>query len=633
MSPTRLDDATPEDDEHAAKAVAVDPHLLRARRTAATARAVLGALGIVLALGYPALSVHPVQVAIGFCAVLSTALLRLTAPRVSLVRLEELIAGVAAVAIIGLEDERVTILTLVWLAAIASGILARGGRVHWTGRTAVLTAFALPLIRLQQARPEYGALFLATVGLLITAGGLTRELNSLLLQARHDADHDDLTGLLSRAAFRGALDRAAAKASRGRPVSLLMLDLDGFGKVNKTLGHTAGDALLGSVGRTLRERAGQGCRVGRLGGDEFAIIAQGANPKALADDLLAGLAACRVEARALSACIGIAQAPSDGEDSEALLMAVDIALRIAKRGGGAQITSYAGESLSGEGRRSARNALAKLIGGEGLAIAVQPIVDIRTGEVHAYEALARFGGSKQSPLHWLSVAEELGQRAELERACLREALKLLPERPPGTRLSVNLSGPVLLDASTIAMFEEATDLSGLIVEITEQALVASEDKFDAALAPLRERGAALAVDDMGAGYSGLRQLTVVHPQYLKLDRSLVTGIEADGDRAALIAALIGYADRVGSMLVAEGIEEETELHTLLDLGVTLGQGYFFSRPGRPWPLRDAVPDAALPIKASKDQRIADRRGADRRKVASTPAAAVPPASTPPTVSA
>jgi EAL domain-containing protein (putative c-di-GMP-specific phosphodiesterase class I) len=217
-------------------------------------------------------------------------------------------------------------------------------------------------------------------------------------------------------------------------------------------------------------------------------------------------------------------------------------------------------------------------------MAVQPIVDLRDGSTHAYEALARFGqGGTESPLHWLSLAEEFGERDALERACLRAALELLARRPEGTRVSVNLSAPVLLDERTLAILAREEDLSGLIIEVTEEALVQSEAQLHATIAPLRARGARLAVDDMGAGYSGLRQITMVQPSYLKLDRSLVSGIDRSDDRAALVSALVGYAEHVGSLLVAEGIETAAELKTLVDLGVPLAQGFYLGRPGAPWP--------------------------------------------------
>jgi diguanylate cyclase (GGDEF)-like protein len=572
-----------------------DDHVLRARRTAAYTRAVLGLTGLALALAEPSLSQHPDLVAAGFATIAASATVQLSAPRMSWLKIEESLAGAAAILIVGLGDQRVTVLSVLWLAAIASGVMARGGRVHWIGRTIVLGALALPAVRAGYLRADQAALAAAAVGLLLTSGRLTRELNHLLGRARWDADHDDLTGLLSRAAFRAALDEATSEAGDAAPVSLLLLDLDGFGMVNKTVGHAAGDALLATFGERLRATVATSDVVGRLGGDEFAVILPGSGALPLAERLLEALPEDGEDFRGISASIGVAQAPRDGSDAEALLRAGDIALRVAKRSGpGGKVSTYVGQSLSGDGEQSARHALTRLIEGEGLVMAVQPIVDLRTGEVHAHEALARFGpGAAGSPLQWFSLADEFGERDALERACLRAALDLFAERPPGMRLSVNLSAPVLLDRRTLQMLDRPFDLSGLIIEVTEEALVQSDVQLRAAMAPLRERGALLAVDDVGAGYSGLRQLTTVHPSYLKLDRSLVSDIDADDERAALVSALVGYAERVGCLLVAEGIENAAELQTLRALGAPLAQGFYFGRPAAPWPVvRGQAPAAA-----------------------------------------
>lgn len=582
------------------KEVDHDKYLLRARRTAASTRATIGVLGIALILLHSPALAHPALAVEGFATITISSLVQLMAPRMSWLKIEESLAGVAAILIIGLGGQRVTVLSVLWLAALASGVVARGGRVHWIGRTLVLGSMALPILLQGRVGVDHVALCVASIGLLLSCGRLTRELGRLLQQARHDADHDDLTGTLARSAFRAALDRATGRASEQASMSLLLFDLDDFGVVNKALGHAAGDALLASVGKRLRDVAGPVCTVGRLGGDEFAVIAPVPYPLDLAGELLAALSQCGEKARRVSACAGIAQAPRDGNDAEALLRASDIALRVAKRSRtGGQVSEYAGEPLSGSGARNARNALTRLIEGDGLSMAVQPIVDLRDGSVHAYEALARFGhAGTDSPLHWLSLAEEFGERDELERSCLRAALALLAKRPAGTSLSVNLSAPVLVDRRTLAILEERIDLSGLIIEVTEEALVQSEAQLHATIAPLRERGARLAVDDMGAGYSGLRQITTVQPSYLKLDRSLVSGIHEDGARAALVSALVGYAEHVGSLLVAEGVEHEAELRTLLDLGVPLAQGFYLARPGAPWPRvamrRTIVPAAKAP---------------------------------------
>lgn len=577
--------------------------LLHARRIATSTRAGLAIVGIALAVSHPDAPVNTTEVSVGFGAILFAALVLLCVPRLSGVKAEEWIAVVAAVLVIGLQSERITAFSVVWLAAIATGVMARGGRVHLVGRAAVIGALALPIVRSGAVSTDYAGFCFATIGLLMTSVRLTAQLNEMLQQARHDADHDDLTGLLSRSAFRAALERASAKALAPASMSLLLLDLDSFGKVNKVLGHAAGDALLATTGRRLITATDGMCAVGRLGGDEFAVLVPSEDPLRCATRLVETLKHCGQDGQQVSACIGIARAPADGEDADALLMAADIALRVAKRSRrGSQISFYAGQSLSGEGRRNAVDELRRLIDGEGVSVAVQPIVDLRTGAVHAYEALARFHqDASKSPLHWFSLADELEARDELERACLRAALQLLPDLPPATRLCVNLSAPVLLHPQTLRMLAERSDVSELIIEVTEEALVTSEPQLQSTIGPLLARGARLAVDDMGAGYSGLRQVTAVRPHYLKVDRSLISGIDMHPERAALVGALAAYASRVGSLLVAEGVETEAELQELRSLGVPLAQGFYLARPDWPWP----QPQRA-PASPSQDRQLADQ---------------------------
>ncbi|HTA35302.1 MAG TPA: EAL domain-containing protein [Solirubrobacteraceae bacterium] len=571
-----------------------DDHVRRARRTAAWARATIGAVGIILIAAWPSLLPYPVCGIAGFATILLTALVQLYWSRLKWLRGEESLAAAAAILIVGLGNQHVDVLSILWLAAVASGVMARGGRVHWIGRAVVLLALVLPVIREGRLSNEHAGLIVATIALLLTIGRLTVELNSLLRRARWDADHDGLTGLLSRTAFRARLEQASAKASEREPLALLLFDLDGFGAINKTAGHAAGDQLLCDFAEVLRAQEGPSTVIGRLGGDEFAVLLRDADGLELAGRLREALPRGDEEARRISASGGLAHAPRDGNDAEALLRAADIALRVAKKApGGGHVSEYAGESLGG-GQRNARASLQRIIDGDGLTMVVQPIVDLRSGLIHAYEALARFGAKgSDSPLQWFALADELGEREALERACLREALELFCRRPRNVHLSVNLSSPVLMDRETLQMLERMPDLSGLIVEITEEALVHNEAQLNAVLAPLRERGVQMAVDDMGAGYSGLNQIMAVHPRYLKLDRSLITGIDSDRERSALVAALANYAERVGSLLVAEGMETEAELLTLIELGVPLAQGFYLGRPSQPWPgLRTSVPGSS-----------------------------------------
>lgn len=184
-------------------------------------------------------------------------------------------------------------------------------------------------------------------------------------------------------------------------------------------------------------------------------------------------------------------------------------------------------------------------------------------------------------------------RLATRRATSTAVLELLDDLPAGTRLSVNLSGPLLLDVRTDELLRSARHLDRLILEVTENSLLEETPGLIAAISRLIADGIHFAVDDMGAGYSGLRQITTVRPNYIKLDRSLISGIDTDPDRGALVAAMLGYVHQTGGHLVAEGVETEAELQTLLDLGVTLIQGYLLGRPGSPWPAVAAQEPAML----------------------------------------
>jgi diguanylate cyclase (GGDEF)-like protein len=547
----------------------------------------MSAAGLVLTLSWTPAQTSAVLAGVGFTIMLGTALVQLLVPRNERVQIEESLASISAVLIIGLGPPVVTTLTLLWMAAVASGVLARGGRAHWVGRALLLVSLAMPIVRHRTVNPDYICLYLATVALLLTCGRVTRELRKMLDQARYDADHDGLTGALSRTAFRDRLDRVAARVTADDDVAaLLLLDLDNFGHVNKTAGHAAGDRMLSSMVTRLRAGIGPDSVIGRLGGDEFAAIVRTRDPQALALGLLSELdhADDTNDCPAVQVSIGVALIPRDGEDAEALLRAGDVALRVAKRSGRRQLSVYAGESFSDAGPGGAREALERLIAGEGLKVVVQPIVSVPAGTPHAFEALARFQtGGTSSPLHWFALADEFGVRDRLELACLRAALAHLHERPAGTSLSVNLSGPLLLDGRTAALLRETGDLGGLILELTENSLLEDTPGLHAEISRLLALGVRFAVDDMGAGYSGLRQITTVRPTYLKLDRSLISGIDSDPDRGALVSAMLGYARQTGGHLVAEGVETEAELETLLALGVELVQGYYLARPGWPWP--------------------------------------------------
>lgn len=212
-----------------------------------------------------------------------------------------------------------------------------------------------------------------------------------------------------------------------------------------------------------------------------------------------------------------------------------------------------------------------------LHVVYQPILALATGDVAGYEALARFPDSDDGPFETFAAAWAAGTGPALEARALRTALSI--PVPAGRYLSLNVS-PGALDVEQVWR-ALPNDLSSIVMEITEQD-AESAPSLDAHVARLRRRGASIAVDDTGAGYAGLTRLMQLRPELIKLDRLLVAGLDHDDAKLSLVEALVRYARRVGSTIVAEGIETLAELEILADLDVTFGQGYALGRPAPPW---------------------------------------------------
>lgn len=235
--------------------------------------------------------------------------------------------------------------------------------------------------------------------------------------------------------------------------------------------------------------------------------------------------------------------------------------------------------------------LRPLCKGEGLAIVVQPIVDLRTGIRVGFEALSRFPARPDLPPGLVfSEAADVGLSAPLELAAVRAALALLPQLPQSCYLSVNLSPATVAEPELVRLLS-AGDPSRVVLELTEHSPVPDYDQLAAQLLPLRRYGVRVAVDDAGAGFASLRHTVALAPDVIKLDLGLVRGVDADPARQALVAAFSRYAEELGTSLVAEGVETAAELAALLGLGVRYGQGYHL---GRPAPLAQLPPPGARP---------------------------------------
>jgi EAL domain-containing protein (putative c-di-GMP-specific phosphodiesterase class I) len=236
---------------------------------------------------------------------------------------------------------------------------------------------------------------------------------------------------------------------------------------------------------------------------------------------------------------------------------------------------------TGGARRLTRRRLRS--GGDlgSVQIALQPIIEVATGEVVAAEALARFAGTTTPVEQIFAIAHASGRGAELEAACVRAALLTRDGLPPGARLSVNVSPDALSHPAIEAAF--AGDLEGVIVEITEHAS-SDPSAVSASLEWLRRRGAQIAVDDTGSGYAGLLRLAALDPDIVKLDRTLVTGLRDSLPQTAIVEALVTLAARLGWRVLGEGVESLRDLVALAEIGVDYAQGTVIA------PARDPLPD-------------------------------------------
>jgi EAL domain-containing protein (putative c-di-GMP-specific phosphodiesterase class I) len=324
--------------------------------------------------------------------------------------------------------------------------------------------------------------------------------------------------------------------------------------------------------------------VARIGGDEFAILL----PATAREGAVALVERARDDAAGavggaeLTWSAGVASYPEDAGDAATLVECADVALYCAKASGQAGVCVHdpdrTHESMSPEGERAAVERLLSIP--DAVVPVFQPLVSLRTGEVVGYEALARFPHPPaRRPDEWFATAARCGLGTQLERRAMEAALAP-GARPVGTFLSFNLSASALLSHEVLAALP--ANLAQIVIEITEHDQQGDAGLLAATLGELRARGARIAVDDAGAGHLGLQQVMRIEPDFIKLDRSLVAGVEADPAKAALVDSFVRFAARTGSTVCAEGVETPDELRMLAELDVSYVQGFGVARPAPPW---------------------------------------------------
>ena len=414
---------------------------------------------------------------------------------------------------------------------------------------------------------------------------------------RHQATHDELTGLPNRWLFRLQLNQAVVRAERARrKVAVLLLDLDYFKTVNDSFGHTMGDALLVKVAARIREGLRESDTLARLGGDEFGIfltdLGDANEAVAVATKLLMSLQdGYQLQDQDVysGASLGLSFYPEDAQDGDTLMRYADMAMYQAKQAGRGAYACYSQEMDQRVHEDMQLHTRLKEALAQGrLELHYQPQVDVTSGGVVGVEALLRWHDpvlGHVSPARFIPVAEATGLILPLsdwvlETACAQIATWCRAGTP--LRVAVNFSAQQFRQRNLPDIVAQALARAGaparwLDIEITESVAMDQPEQAREQLDALVALGCSVALDDFGTGYSSLSYLKALPVSKLKIDKSFMDGIPHDASDAAISRAIIALAQSLGLALVAEGVETEAQLAFLQELGCEAYQGWLFAK--------------------------------------------------------
>jgi diguanylate cyclase (GGDEF)-like protein/PAS domain S-box-containing protein len=422
-------------------------------------------------------------------------------------------------------------------------------------------------------------------------------------QLRHDAFHDSLTGLPNRALFMDRLGHVLQHNTRDAAVAqaVLFLDIDRFKLVNDSLSHAVGDRLLVLMAARVADVLRPGDTVARIGGDEFTIVIENIDASRALEfaELVAGRIheslneVFRIDDHRLfvAASIGISLS-TPGIGAEDLVRNADIAMYEAKRLGRGRSAVFDQSMHNNVATRLKReNQLRRAVEHSLLRVHYQPIVDLSTGRLRGFEALARWpdGWAQVEPEEFIPIAEETGLIGQLGLHVLRTALtdlsswrgaKLIAD---DVRMSVNVSGRQLDLATFPADILDAIAAAGVPgdvvgLEITESTLMREPERISEIVSEICARGVGLEIDDFGTGYSSLAVVHKFPVDVLKIDQSFVASLGRSGDAGVIVRSILALAESLGLGVVAEGIETRYQLDRLRKLGCAFGQGFCISQP-------------------------------------------------------
>jgi diguanylate cyclase (GGDEF)-like protein/PAS domain S-box-containing protein len=433
-------------------------------------------------------------------------------------------------------------------------------------------------------------------GMYVIIRDLTEQAESTEL-IKYMAFHDQLTGLRNRRALLDQLDDLVKRKQRtSYEFALLFLDIDRFKYLNDTLGHLVGDQILKQVAERLIDIQKEKCTVFRQGGDEFIIVLEDTDRQG------AGEFAQKVLSRFnesfyfnsqeyyITPSIGISLFPNDGKDSETLIKSADEALYSVKEKGKAHYQFYRADMNStGINVVTLEAHLRKAIERSELELFYQPQVNLITNEISSFEALLRWNNSDLgfiSPAEFIPLAEDTGLIIPIgnwviDRAC-RQIKEWTEKTGKPIRIAVNISPKQFLQLDLVRIIKNAVDLyeidpSMLEIEITEGAMQDTKETIPM-LKRLKDLGITISVDDFGTGYSSLSYLKKFPIDVLKIDQSFIRDIKFNGKDAAIITTIIHLGKSLGMEVIAEGVEEQSQVDFLTEAHCEKAQGFFFARP-------------------------------------------------------
>jgi diguanylate cyclase (GGDEF)-like protein/PAS domain S-box-containing protein len=419
------------------------------------------------------------------------------------------------------------------------------------------------------------------------------------LQMLHLAEHDALTDLPNRLLLNDRLTRAIALARRyGRRLAVLFLDCDRFKHINDTLGHAVGDQVLRSIAKRLTACVRESDTVSRHGGDEFLIllseIDHPEDAEAIGQKIVQSIAAPHLVSGhelQLTASVGIALYPEDGQETQSLIMRADTAMYHAKHTGRNRVGFYR-RDMDGPStpRSSIESELRRAVEQDEFELFYQPTIDLASGVISGAEALMRWRHPEKgliSPDQFIPAAEASGLIIQMGRWALREACRQAKAWQdaglPAVPIAVNVSALQFRTAGFLEDIQRFLRENGLPsqylqLELTESALMVDTASTTSLLEVLKKHGVVLKVDDFGTGPSSLSYLQRCPVDVLKIDQSFVHDIEPTPDGAPLVRAVIAMGKSLGCRIVAEGVETRQQLAYLQSEHCDEGQGYHFSPP-------------------------------------------------------